>query len=103
MEITRKDSKTGARISCSGELTIYHAATAKPLLLDDARPWPARVQLDLSGVSELDTAGVQLLLMLQRSVSAAGSQLTLQKVSTPVSDVLAALQLPFATASGVSQ
>lgn len=104
MEITRKDGKSSTRISLTGELTIYHAADAKPRLLDDQRPWPASVQLDLAGISELDTAGVQLLLMLHKSVTAAGSKLKLQQTSVAARQVFETLGLPppFTAVAGAS-
>lgn len=52
-------------VALSGELTIYTAAEVKQrfaeLLL--ARN---EIEADLSGVSEIDTAGLQLMLMLKR-------------------------------------
>ncbi|GAB3258691.1 STAS domain-containing protein [Chitinimonas naiadis] len=48
-----------------GPLTIYEASDAKRRLLDELNLAP-EIDVDLSGVAELDTAGVQLLLMLKR-------------------------------------
>ena len=55
----------------SGEFTIYAAAEAKArltALLDLC----AEVELDLSAVSEIDTAGVQLLLLIKREAQRLG-------------------------------
>lgn len=93
MDISRKDSKHSTRISISGELTIYDVSTARARLLDDSKGWPATVNLDLKGVTELDSAGVQLLLMLQKGVVAAGGQLRLPAVSEPAQQVFNTLRL----------
>lgn len=53
----------------SGDLTIYEVQQAHEqlmgLLPGDAQAW----QLDLSGVTELDSAGVQLLMALHTALS----------------------------------
>jgi ABC-type transporter Mla MlaB component len=46
-------------------MTIYHAAELKGFMLD-ALERGTRVQFDLSAVSEIDCAGVQLLIAAQR-------------------------------------
>ena len=45
-----------AVLRIEGELTIFRAAELKPLLLADPLP----LEIDLSGVTDIDTAGVQL-------------------------------------------
>ncbi len=51
-----------------GEMTIYRALEVKELLLA-ALDGAGSLALDLSGVTELDTAGVQLLLAAEKSVA----------------------------------
>src|SRR5262245_53128903 len=58
------------RIAISGPLTIYEAAPGKRALLE-ALGRVAELEIDLSGVTELDTAGLQLLLLVTREGSAA--------------------------------
>ncbi len=53
-------------IRVTGEMTVYTASQIKQPLLDAIADGAANVQLDLSGVSEFDTAGVQLLLLIHR-------------------------------------
>ncbi|HEY9103349.1 STAS domain-containing protein [Chitinimonas sp.] len=48
-----------------GPLTIYEAGVSKRRLVDELNLAP-EIDVDLSGVAEFDTAGVQLLLMLKR-------------------------------------
>jgi len=58
------DSKSG-RLAIQGELTIYQAAAAREACIA-ARDSGALREVDLSGVTELDTAGLQLLLQVSR-------------------------------------
>ncbi|MET0492578.1 MAG: STAS domain-containing protein [Actinoplanes sp.] len=53
------------RVPIEGELTISNAAEHKQRLLS-ALGGEAGLRLDLSAVSELDTAGLQVLLLVQR-------------------------------------
>ncbi len=64
-----------------GELTIFRAAELKPLLLQGA----GALALDLSQVVEIDTAGLQLLLLAQRERGA----LQLVDPSPPVREAIA--------------
>lgn len=72
-----------------GELTVFRAAEIAPLL--DTDPPPAAV--DLSGVTEIDTAGLQLLLRARRRAQAAGRDLLLHQPSTAVTEVCTLLGL----------
>ena len=76
-----------ARLRLDGELTIYRAAELKPVLLQAVQPG-CLLELDLSDVTELDTAGVQLLLLAQRQAQALGGSLGVVQASAPVHEVL---------------
>jgi anti-sigma B factor antagonist len=75
-----------------GDLTIYDAARVKDELLARLHA-NAELTVDLSGITELDTAGIQLLLLLQREASDAHKPLHWAKHSSAVSEVLALLNL----------
>jgi anti-sigma B factor antagonist len=78
-------------LSLAGELTIQTAAEEKAALLaflETATAAHTDVELDLSDVSELDTAGVQLLLMARREARAQGRNLTLVAPSHTALEVL---------------
>jgi len=75
-----------------GECTIYRAAELKPLLLDALKP-SGRVILDLSGVSEIDSAGVQLLLLAKRQAEALSCEFSLSAPSPAVAEVFQVLDL----------
>lgn len=72
-----------------GELSIYRAAELKHALLDD----PAPTEVDLSGVTEIDTAGVQLLMLAKRTAQARRCELRLVAHSAAVSEAFELLNL----------
>jgi anti-anti-sigma factor len=76
-----------------GELTIQTAAERKAALLTLLESADQDFVVDLSGVTELDTAGLQLLLMARREADQLGRRLTLVAPSHAVDDVLAIAQL----------
>ena len=53
------------RLGITQDLTIYTASDVKPMLLD-ALKQNEGLELDLSQVGEIDTAGVQLLMLAKR-------------------------------------
>ena len=85
---TRIESVAGG-IRVTGEMTVYTAGEIKQPLVDAVADGPAHVQLDLSGVSEFDTAGVQLLLLVHREALLSGRHFRLATQSNIVRDVLA--------------
>lgn len=64
------------RTRITGELTIYTAAASKSELLAGFEAC-TRLETDLSAVTEIDAAGLQLLLLLKREAGAAGKTLSL--------------------------
>ena len=90
------DESTGDRVlHVAGELTVYHAAELAAELWRRMQASPA-LCLDLDGVSEIDSAGVQVLLVARREARDRGSDFRLLRPSRPVLDVfeLLHLQLP---------
>lgn len=79
-------------LALEGELTIHTAADRRGALLGMIEADGA-LELDLSAVTELDTAGLQLLLLARREAAHLGGRLTVSAVSQAVSDVLAIAQL----------
>lgn len=73
-----------------GEMSIYRAVELKEQMFGRGPALPA---IDLSAVTELDTAGVQLLLLAQREARAHGSELSLTAPSEAVREVLTLLGL----------
>jgi anti-sigma B factor antagonist len=75
-----------------GELTIYAAAEARDQLGAALERHP-RLQLNLSGLAELDTAGVQLLAWLKQEARRRGRHLVLFAHSQAVVEVFDLLQV----------
>ena len=80
---------TACVLRIEGELTIFRAAELKPLLLADPLP----LEIDLSGVTDIDTAGVQLLMLAHNTARAQQRELRLVGHSPAVRDVFALLNL----------
>ena len=87
MTTTRIESVAGG-IRVTGEMTVYTAGQIKQLLVDALAEGPANVQVDLSGVSEFDTAGLQLLLLVHREALVSGRSLQFAAASNIVREVL---------------
>lgn len=76
-------------LKMEGELTIFRAAELKPLLLET----PELTEIDLSAVTELDTAGVQLLMLAKKTAQTQGRELRLTGHSAAVLDVFELLNV----------
>ena len=57
---------SSARVALSGELTIYSVAEIKSALAE-AMGKASAIEVDLSAVSKIDTAGLQLMLIVKRN------------------------------------
>jgi anti-sigma B factor antagonist len=69
------------------DFTIYRVAELKPLLLA-ALGDGERIELDLSGVERIDSAGCQLLILAKREASAAGKALAIVAHSPAVQSLI---------------
>jgi anti-sigma B factor antagonist len=69
------------------DMTIYQAQAQKDQLLA-ALAETERLELDLSGVAEMDTAGLQLLLLVKREATQHGKELTISGHSPTVQQIL---------------
>jgi anti-anti-sigma factor len=76
-----------AALRLSGELTIYHAAALRDALLPlaaEAGAWT----LDLSGVTDIDSAGIQVLLAARRTLAVRGAVVRLTACGGAAQDAL---------------
>lgn len=80
------------RISLDGEMTIYRAADLKVVLLEALRKTPV-LEVDLSGVTELDTAGLQVLMLAKQTAAAEQRELRLLQHSPAVVEIFEMLDL----------
>lgn len=86
------ERQNGAVLRLQGELNIYRAAELKQELLAPIAAGTS-VEIDLSGVTDLDTAGLQLLMLAKKTAQALGGELRLVAHSPVVVDVLELLHL----------
>jgi anti-sigma B factor antagonist len=82
---TRPEGRSRAVVE--GSMTIYEAAADKPVLLDGLAK-AKETEIDLSSVREMDTAGLQLLILAKREAVNAGKVLRLSGHSAASLDVL---------------
>jgi len=75
------------RLSLSDDLTIYHALDQKTLLLD-ALAAADELELDLLPVSDIDTAGLQLLILVKKEAQRAGKRVSIVAHSQAVREVI---------------
>jgi anti-sigma B factor antagonist len=75
------------RIVITDELTIYTVLALKETLLS-ALAVADELELDMSGIGEIDGAGLQLLVMVKQAATAAGKVLHLSGHSPVVLDLL---------------
>jgi anti-anti-sigma factor len=66
-----------------GELTIYKVAEYRQAMLESCE-WDRDIEIELSEVSEVDTAGLQLLAALYRQVRESGNKLECNGASEAV-------------------
>lgn len=74
-------------LNIEGELTIYTAAETKERIVA-ALAADSALDIDLSQVGEIDSAGLQLLIMAQRAAKALGRDVALVNHSTAVRECL---------------
>ncbi len=80
-------------IHISGELTIYAAASVKDAMVAALGRNDDACRVDVSQVSEIDTTGLQWLLMLQKACSSNAREFALTGSSEVVTEALELLHL----------
>ena len=78
--------KEPGKFAIEGELTIYEAAEFKEPMLATLVEHQ-EVDFDLAGVQEIDSAGLQLLILAKREAKGSGKSLKLSNHSQPVLDI----------------
>ncbi|GAA5784224.1 hypothetical protein GCM10007860_17040 [Chitiniphilus shinanonensis] len=91
MPLTPHEHEAGA-YRLHGELTVMHAAGLKDELLAALAAGDA-LNVDLGGIEDIDTAGVQLLLLLKREAARQGRSVSYGGHSGPVLSALELLDL----------
>lgn len=74
-------------LALDGELTIYRAAEIRTGLLAALSDSPEGLEIDLAGVTEIDSAGVQLLMAACRDARTQGQTLRITGCNAVVAEV----------------
>jgi anti-anti-sigma factor len=85
------DAQDGV-LHVEGEMTIYRAAELRDVLLT-ALKGRRSLEIDLADVSDIDSAGVQLLMMAKQAAQAQGAELRLVRHSPAVIEVFELMDL----------
>lgn len=80
--------KPANRITISEDMTIYNAAAQKEQLVGALAAATGRLEIDLSAVTEIDTAGFQLLMLIKREACRQDKQAQIVAHSEAVRDVI---------------
>ena len=88
MKVTQTETQNKRILKFEGALIIQHAAKVHQELLPlvDA---DRDIELDLQGISECDTAGIQLLVAARKTAEKIGRQLSIQKIPPAVGQAMA--------------
>jgi anti-anti-sigma factor len=81
------------QLSIKDDMTVYNAESLKETLLGYCHPNTQELQLDLSAVTEIDSAGIQLLLLLKAEAQKRAFTLRLLRHSEAVIEVFELLKL----------
>ena len=87
MNATVANPVPGQRMAIAQDMTIYHAEGLKEELLAGLTASEA-VELDLSQVAEIDTSGIQLLMLVKRESQKQGKTLAIVAHSPAVQELL---------------
>ncbi len=87
MTIKLVDDNEKSLLSIDGELTIYTATEYKEYLVGNFNPERA-LEVDLQGVEEIDTCGLQLLAAMSKQLSDSGSEISIIATSDVAKEAL---------------
>lgn len=85
--MTQQSNADPCQFVIEGEMTIYNALALKAQLLAPLDQC-AQMEIDLAGVTEIDAAGLQLLVMAKTEAKSRGKGLTITGHSPVVLEVL---------------
>jgi anti-sigma B factor antagonist len=88
MNISCKNNKSGTVLSVDGDLTIYSVAQVKQAIFNDYEKFVSPIALDLQSVSEIDTAGLQLLLFMKKTLGNDNKKIHIAKSNEHVDAIL---------------
>lgn len=88
LELSRQERADGVCIAVTGELDIRTAPDLRTAAMQGAAERPGTVEIDLSGVSFMDSSGLGTLVSIKRDLEEAQSTLVLSSVPSKVMRIL---------------
>lgn len=88
LELSRQERPDGLCFAVAGELDIRTAPDLRTAVMQGAADRPGVVELDLSGVSFMDSSGLGTLVSIKRDLEEAQSTLVLSSVPGKVMRIL---------------
>ena len=87
--MSENNAEASSALAIAGEFTIYTANDLKARLLETiASAKAANIDIDLSEVTEIDSAGLQLMVMAKREAADCGKNVRFCNHCAPVLDVI---------------
>ena len=87
MKKAARKKNSPALVAIEGEMNIYRAVELKKTLLDGLEASPA-IEVDLSGVEEMDTSGIQLLALIRMEAARLKKQMKITAASQAASTLI---------------
>lgn len=87
MEIGVEKREGGSKLSITGDMTIYCAHELKRALAESLAACDT-LEVDLSGASEVDSSGLQLLILAKREALKAGKCFRVSSASHAAAEVI---------------
>lgn len=88
MDATYTNSAGKSFLNLAGEMTIYDAENIRKSVMDAVFNEPARIEINLSAVEEVDTCGMQILMLAKRESQRLGKELVLTAHSAAVRELM---------------
>lgn len=83
----KKSDNNTVILSLAGALTIYTVSKLKEILMKELSAFSGLV-MDLEGIDDADSAGLQLLLFLKREAESAGKVVMINRASARLNSIL---------------
>lgn len=88
MSRTDKTDEKTVQFAVEGEMTIFRAAELKAAMLPEIARAAQEIEIDLSRVTEIDSAGLQLMVAAKLEAILRGKELHFTGHSRPVMEIL---------------
>lgn len=93
INVIHNNNKNGTTLTLDGELTIYSVTAAHKTLSELFDAFVSPVSLDVSRVSEIDTAGVQLLLFVKKQLGECDKAIYISNSNSQLDSIFSLLDL----------